>query len=230
LLSLGFAGAVDPALESGDLVLSSRYYRATEDKNPPNLTLLNESERRFNSLPPSNKVPTEEEDQQDYFTADPTMWRHAVKAAEGLARPAVPVESLTVNDLMTTPQAKEALRRSYEVGVIDMEDYWVASAAHDAGVPFLSARVVLDRVDQSLPSYLLRFTESRATAILQTVAKPWRIPVLINLARRLPAAQHTLARFALFFSAQLASNQPAHSHQGAAGPGALNGASRSIGE
>ena len=34
LLMLGFAGAVDPALGTGDLVLASRYYRADPVENP----------------------------------------------------------------------------------------------------------------------------------------------------------------------------------------------------
>ena len=226
LLLLGFAGAVDPALETGDLVLSSRYYHAAEDKNPLNSPLLKGGIGGSLSRGSKNDRPTEREAQEEYFTADPVMWRHALEAAGKMDRPVVQVESLTVDDLVTTPQAKAAIARSYEVGVVDMEDYWVASVARDAGVPFLSARVVLDRADQALPSYLPGLAHSRAMAILLTAAKPWRIPVLVGLARRLPEAQHTLARFALTFEAQVTSNQPTHSHQAPAGASVLNGTGR----
>ena len=235
LLLLGFAGAVDPDLETGDLVLSSRYYHVSEDRNPPlpplrnppNPPLIKRGTEDSHSLGSKNDRPTQGETQQEYFTADPVMWRHAIEAAGRLDRPVVQVESLTVDDLVTTPQSKEAIRQSYKVGVVDMEDYWVASVARDAGVPFLSARVVLDRADQTLPSYLPGLANSRAMAILLTALKPWRIPVLLGLARRLPEAQRILARFTLIFQAQVTSNQPAHSHPAAVGPGVQNGSGRS---
>ena len=227
LLLLGFAGAIDPALKSGDLVVSSRYHRVAEGKNPPNPPLLNGGKGSFLSRGSNDDRPTKREAQEDYLTADPVMWRHAIEALGKLDRPVAQVESLTVDDLVTTPQAKEAIGRSYGVGIVDMEDYWVASVARDAGVPFLSARVVLDRADQSLPSYLPGLAHSRAMAILLTAAKPWRIPVLVGLARRLPEVQHTLARFALTFEAQVIRNQPTHSHQEPAGPSVLTPTGRS---
>ena len=171
LLLLGFAGAVDPALSTGELVLSSRFVHEAEPK--------------------------------ECLTPDPEMWRHAIAAAGKIDRQITEVESLTVDDLVTTPQAKEAIAQRHGVGVVDMEDYWLASVARDAGVPFLSARVVLDRADQTLPSYLPGLARSRVRAILSTAMMPWRIPVLAGLARLLPEAQRTLAQFALQFAAQV---------------------------
>ena len=170
LLLLGFAGAVDPALGTGELVLSSRYCHEAEQK--------------------------------EYLRPDPEMWRHAIAAAGNMDRHVTQVESLTVDDVVATPQAKEVIAKRHSVSIVDMEDYWIASAARDAGVPFLSARVVLDRADQTLPSYLPGLARSRARAILSTTFMPWRIPVLARLARLLPEAQHTLAQFALNFAAR----------------------------
>ena len=215
LLLLGFAGAVDPALQTGDLLLSSRYYRVAEDNGE---CPTKQSDSPLDSV---------KRDQGDFLTPDPVMWRLAIDAAGQLDRPVAHVESLTVDELVTTPQAKEAIRRSYEVGVVDMEDYWVASVARDAGVPFLAARVVLDRAEEALPSYLPELAGSRARAIALTAMKPWRIPLLVGLARRLPEAQVTLARFSRSFEAALASNQVAHSRAAAAGSTALAGPSLS---
>ena len=203
MLLLGFTGAVDPGLEFGDLVLSSRYHRAEHSINPPNSPLIKREEGGLVAEDSPNGRLTEKVDQEDYLLPDPVMWEHAMAAAAKMDRPVAQVESLTVGELVTTPQIKESIRRRYQVSVVDMEDYWVASAAYDSGVPFISARVVLDRADQGLPGYLPRMVRSNVMAVLLSAAMPWRIPVLLGLARRLPIAQRTLARFALYFCDQV---------------------------
>jgi len=198
LLLLGFAGAVDPALKSGDLVLASRYYR-------PELHTT-----------PAHSPPLEKGVNGCYLTADPNMWRHAVEAAVGMEQTAAQLDSLTVDSLVTTPAAKEAVARAYSVGIVEMEDYWVASVARDAGVPFLSARVVLDVASQTLPSYLLGLSGSRIKASLMSAAMPWRIPSLMRLARQAAIAQRALAQFALNFFAQATNDLQVMSYQEAA--------------
>ena len=205
LLLIGFAGAVDPALKSGDLVLAPRYYRPEFGRTPTHSTPL--------------KATGEEGDRGDYVTADPAMLRHAVEAAGEIEQTAARVDSLTVDSLVTTPQAKEAVARTYPVGIVEMEDYWVASVARDAGVPFLSARVVLDAADQTIPPYLLGLSHSRVKASLMSAAMPWRIPTLIRLARQVAIAQRALARFALRFIAQANNGHLNLSYHGAAPSG-----------
>ena len=117
--------------------------------------------------------------------------------------PSANADSLTVSRLVTSPQAKRALGQLYPVGVVNMEDYWVARTARKAGVPFLSARVVLDPADQALPGYLLGLSGSGARAILSIAALPWRVPAVLSLARRVPPAQRVLAKFALAFLERL---------------------------
>lgn len=186
LLMVGFTGGVDPTLPAGQLVLSSRYYLDAGAMSKQGPTGILDAGGRGN-----------------YLSPDPEMWRQAVEAAAEVGMPSADVDSVTVSRLVTSPQAKRALGQLYPVGVVNMEDYWVARTARKAGVPFLSARVVLDPADQALPGYLLGLSGSRARAILSTAALPWRVPAVLSLARRVPPAQRVLAKFALAFLERL---------------------------
>jgi len=173
LLLLGFAGALDPTLRPGDLLLPTRYYRANGD--------------------------FKRQGQEDFLEADEAMWRQAEAAAAQAGLPVVRGSSLTVDHLAATAEAKASLRRQYQVDAVNMEDYWVAEAARDAGVAFLSVRSVLDAARHSLPSYLMGMNEHRGTAVLSTVGMPWRLVTLWRLAQRTQRARRTLTRFALSF-------------------------------
>lgn len=132
-------------------------------------------------------------------------------------KPVVYADSLTVSDLVTAPSGKQAIRRRYPVGILNMEDYWVASVAQEAGVPFISARAVLDPAQQALPGYLAGIAGSRATASLAMMAMPWRIPTLVGLARQLRIAQRALTEFAMGFLTQVSDATPALSCEAAFG-------------
>jgi hypothetical protein len=140
---------------------------------------------------------------------DSEMLGQGMQAATAAGQRWTRADSLTVDHLVATPEAKQAIRLRYPVGIVEMEDYWVAAAARKAGVPFLSARVVLDAADQALPGYLLGLSRSRVRAAVTVAAMPWRIPALLGLARRLPLAQKALTGFATAFLGQLAGAEPA---------------------
>jgi hypothetical protein len=127
------------------------------------------------------------------------MWRQALEAAADAGLPSTSLDSLTVDRLVSTREAKMALQRQYHVGTVNMEDYWVAAVARDVGVPFLSVRAVLDPASQNLPTYLLGLAEHQAKAVLLTIIMPWRIPTLFRLARQMRLAQRHLAHFAIHF-------------------------------
>lgn len=186
LLMIGFTGGVDPTLPAGQLVLSSRYYLAAGAV----------SKQEPAGIPGAGG-------REDYLSPDPEMWRQAVEAAAEVGLSYANVGSLTVSRLVTSPQTKRALRQLYPVGVVNMEDYWVARTARKAGVPFLSARVVLDPAEQALPRYLLGLSGSSTRAVLSIAALPWRVPAVLSLARRVPPAQRVLAKFALAFLERL---------------------------
>lgn len=192
LLMVGFTGGVDPALPAGRLVLSSRYYLAAGAR----------SKQESAGILGAGVS-------EDYLSPDPEMLRQAVEAAAEVGVPSASVDSLTVSRLVTSPQAKRALGQLYPIGVVNMEDYWVARTAQAAGVPFLSARVVLDPAGESLPSFLVGLSGSRIKAVLGIAAQPWRVPAVLSLARRVPPAQRVLAKFALSFLERLAQSEAA---------------------
>ena len=138
----------------------------------------------------------------DYLAPGSEMFRQGAQAATAAGETWVDTDSLTVDHLVATPEAKRAIRDRHPVGIVEMEDYWVAAAAREVGVPFLSARVVLDAADQALPGYLLGLSRSRTRAAVTVAVMPWRIPALLGLARRLPRAQRALTRFATAFLGQ----------------------------
>lgn len=178
LLMLGVAGAVQAGLQTGDLVLSSRYYR-----------------QDFGAQP-------------EFLEPDPGLWQWALAAADSSDRQVVYADSLTVSELVTTASAKQEIHRHNPVAIVNMEDYWVAQAARDAGVPFISVRAVLDTAQQSLPGYLCRMAASPPSAIAGAVAMPWRLPALFALWRRFGIAQRALTDFAVKFLAQASRDVP----------------------
>ena len=167
ILLLGFAGGVDPSLAPGVLVISPRYHQDAGQY------------AGGNSLEP-----------------DPAMWRQAVDAASDAGLPFDQGESLTVARPVSTVADKGALFRRYQVGTVNMEDYPVAVAARNAGVPFLAVRAVLDPAGQSLPPYVLPMSKSPVKAVLGTAVRPWRIAHMLHLASQMRLAQFALTSFA----------------------------------
>ena len=189
LLLLGVAGAVNPGLRTGDLVLSSRYYKGPQSTEawPPNLADDVADDVKEKSLGP-----------------DPSMWELATKSCAGEGRKPVYMDSLTVDQVVSAPEQKRLIAGAYPVGIVEMEDYWVAEVAAEFGVGFLAARVVLDTADQALPGWLLGLSRSRIKAVLSLATRPWRIPTVVRLARQRPVAQRALTQFALKFLAEAA--------------------------
>ena len=130
---------------------------------------------------------------------DPEMWRQALVAATGAGLPFDQRDSLTVDRPVSTVADKGAVFRRYQVGTVNMEDYPVAAAARDAGVPFLAVRAVLDPAHQSLPPYVVAMSRSPVKAVLGTAVRPWRITQMLHLARHMRHAQIALTRFAMAY-------------------------------
>ena len=204
LLMLGVAGAVQPGLQTGDLVLSSRYYRPRLDE-----TLPFWSQEQPPDSPRLLDSRLDREAQPEFLEPDPGLWRWALAAAGDMHQPVVYADSLTVSGLVTTTNAKRDIHRRYPAAVVNMEDYWAARAAREAGIPFIAARAVLDTAQQSLPSYLCRIAGSPRGAIAGASAVPWRLPVLLGLWRRFGIAQRALTDFAVNFLAQATGDFPA---------------------
>ncbi len=108
--------------------------------------------------------------------------------------------SLTAAAALTSPRAKREAFQRYRAGIVNLEDYWAAAAARQAGVPFLAVRAVLDPAGQRLPGCLLAIPpDSVAGAARYMATHPWSIPGVWHLARQARAAGSVLARFALAY-------------------------------
>ena len=101
--------------------------------------------------------------------------------------------SVTVAAL-AQPEYKSALWQAGAGITVNMEDYWAAAAAADAGIPFAAVRAVLDTAGQALPEYLADGASSirpaRIAATLPIHLK--RAPELARLARQSRLAQRRL--------------------------------------
>ena len=139
---------------------------------------------------------------EKFLTPDPAMRQSAIIAAANAGLPVTHTDSLTVDAIVATPEAKAALAGKNPVGIVEMEDYWLAAEIKAAGVPFISARVVLDTAHQSLPGHLLGLSQGRTQDMLRVAAMPWRVPALLRLAYQARIARQALTRFALSFIRQ----------------------------
>ena len=230
LLLLGFAGGVDPSLSAGDLVLADRYCHLRDlgerlVRVPDGVTveevrrrMMAEAEASDPGLPRRAVLKIEEFQQRvmarweardralpsrselKFLEPDPGMWQRArdALAQEGLA--AVEADSMTVSQLVTSPDTKAELHRQYQVGTVNMEDYWVARLAAAAKVPFLSVRAVLDTAGQVLPRWVTGLSGRPGWAALNILSRPWQTPSLLELAREKRLAEASLVRFALAFA------------------------------
>jgi hypothetical protein len=91
-----------------------------------------------------------------------------------------------------------------------MEDHAVASAAANAGVPFLSVRVVLDTAEQTLPGYLPGLSRKRNVVLTEIMLKPWRIPTLMRLKSQMDLCQTVLTRFGMSYLEREAERRRRH--------------------
>jgi len=171
VLLVGVAGGVDPELETGDLLLADRHALQS-----------GASQGAGQAIKP-----------------DADMLQSAQKAALELSVPIFNGGSLTVDHLVAEPHERESLRTEYQVYSVNMEDYRAAEAAQNAGVPFLSVRVVLDTASQRLPGYLPGLARSRYKVVTKILLMPWRIPTMLNLKRQLQLCQAVLTNFGVSY-------------------------------
>lgn len=122
-VSFGFAGALDPRLEPGQIVLCS----ALLCHNSPEGSLALSSDRLLVRLGLA------------------ALKRCGIAGTEGT--------NVTVDRVAETPEEKKALFGCYGASVVDMEGYWIALAACRHAVPFLGVKAISDTAGCYLPSF-----------------------------------------------------------------------------
>lgn len=174
VLSIGFAGSLSDELSIGDLVLAKRLL--STDGSPP-------------------------------LRTDSRLFQQAEEAILENAMPFVRRDTLTTDRLVRTITERERLAREFHAQAVSLEDYWVCSAAARSGVPFVSVRAISDTTHKELPSYveeimLQREARQGMRVILNSLAKPGRLPQLMSLAQDAKKAQKSLDIFAKTFVTQ----------------------------
>ena len=170
VLSVGVCGALDPKLRAGDLVLCRTVQAASSgDAHAASV----HSDVRFLS--------------------------QALAAAEAGGVCVRVGQSLTVDRVVGEPAEKEALRESSGLDVVEMESYWVGMVARERGLPFLTARVVLDEQGDTLPALpgvVLPDGSTRLLRVLPHALKhPGQVPRILSMAVWERRALGNLTRF-----------------------------------
>ena len=144
------------------------------------------------------------------IAADPVL-ASAIASAAGPAATRVATGPSATVASVADPVVKSAVRASANAVSVNMEDYWAARAARDAGVPFASVRAVLDPADEELPAWIADRAGRPSGIALGLVAHPGRCVALLRLARQAQAARGSLTRCVLAAIETLAAPGPARS-------------------
>lgn len=177
VIMVGFCGASDPALKTGDIHVADLFH-ATDGGSIPSGTIA------------ANQG----------LTSTLTDAAHA-NGCRVVAAPSATVPA--VAGIVT----KSAVYASLGVASVNMEDYWAARAAGSVGVPFASVRAVLDTADQDIPPWVSLFVRDARRAAWSLATHPGRAPTLLHLWRQAKLARRQLTRCLLTAVEALAPHQ-----------------------
>ena len=191
LVSLGFAGALDPALRPGDLIVADAFlYADAADAVIPVRSTLS---RRFAASSPL----IGRGGSDAYPPLDPLSLQ-GERAGERVLAPSGPL--LTVDAPLLTPAAKRRVRAASGAAVVDMEGRRIAEAAAERGVPIVAVRAVIDEAEFALPPFAAEIAaagghDERARAF-RAAANPREAAGMLLLALRARKAARSLRRAA----------------------------------
>ena len=178
VIMIGFCGASDPALKTGDIHVANLFHAANGGSIPSDAIAANQG-----------------------LTATLTDAAHS-NGCRVVTAPSATVPS--VAGIVT----KSAVHSSLGAASVNMEDYWAAHAARSAGVPFACVRAVLDTADQEIPLWVSHYAESAYRAAWSLITHPGRTPTLLHLWRQAELARRELTRCLLAAVEALVPPQP----------------------
>ena len=180
VIMVGFCGASDPALKTGDIHVASLLH-ATDGGSIPS----------------------------DAIAANQGLTATLTDAAHANGCRVVTAPSATV-PTVTGIVIKSAVYAAWGAASVNMEDYWAACAARSAGVPFASVRAVLDTADEGLPPWVSLYARNARRAAWNLATHPGRVPTLLHLWRQAELARRQLTRCLLTAVETLAPHRPSH--------------------
>jgi adenosylhomocysteine nucleosidase len=125
IVSVGFAGGLNPELEIGDVVLCSTLYYA------------NGTDQQASKAEP--------------YTSDAGLISLASDVLEDIGISGRIGSSVATLELDIDPQKQQDLAETFHADVVEMESYWIARIASDRGIPFIAIRSVSDRGNDVQP-------------------------------------------------------------------------------
>ena len=139
--------------------------------------------------------------------ADSSLVDMAVASSASVGLPASTGCCVTVAEAAWGPDEKSALREAGH-DIAEMESYWTGLVAASRGIPFLTARVISDSADHSLPAIPNLINKDGTTnqgAIVEyTKEHPEAMPALVEQAQRSAKAITNLRMFLEAFVPALA--------------------------
>ena len=125
VVSLGFAGGLNPELDIGDVVLCSTLYC----KNGSN----------------------QDDPEVEPCISDANLITLASTCLDDIEAECLVGSGVTVLELDSDPQKQQELAEIYHADVVEMESYWIARIASDRGIPFIAVRSISDRGNDVQP-------------------------------------------------------------------------------
>lgn len=172
LVSFGFGGALTEEAKAGDIVLCSALYCG------------------------NNHVHDDTGSGGPCYS-DINLISVAAKALAGSQVGLLQGNSVTVDSVVSEPEAKQVLGKIFSAQVVDMESYWIGRVASAKQVPFLAVRAVSDTVADRLPPFgrLLdsNGTWRRKSATLYFLIRPRQLVNLCILYRNARKAGNNLS-------------------------------------
>ncbi len=177
VIMVGFCGASDPALKTGDIHVANLFHAVDEGSIPSSAIAAHQG-----------------------LTSTLTDAAHA-NGCRVVTGPSVTVPA--VAGVVT----KSAVHGSLGAASVSMEDYWAAGVARSVGIPFASIRAVLDTAAQEIPPWVSLYASDARRAAWNLVTHPGRVPTLLHLWRQAELARRQLTRCLLTAVAALATHQ-----------------------
>ncbi len=146
----GTAGAVDPELNPGDVVIGTGvgYHDFGSQETGG-----------FVRSRPRNPVTGQSD--PDFFPADPRLLSAAQRAARGMAKMGIREGLIVTGDaFIASPARRDELRKELKASAVEMEGAAVAQACHHLGVPMIVIRSITDRADGGASGSYQRFVDT----------------------------------------------------------------------
>jgi adenosylhomocysteine nucleosidase len=142
----GVAGAVDPALDIGDIVISESCQQHDMDVTALGL--------------PKGQIPFQE---VSIFEADPVWMQAAEEAAREVTEGKVITGKVISGDqFIASPSMVTLLREEFKAACVEMEGAAVAQVCHMNEIPFVVIRSMSDRADHSANINFAEFAQTAA--------------------------------------------------------------------